>query len=104
MVTHINTSTQRRANRGDFFHLSRSMPWPICPNTCPGGRLCVLLSQVKVADQPLTSFAIHEEGGLVAVGGAEGSVTLLRLSKGLQEMAPNERQGINAMFERETLR
>ena len=60
--------------------------------------------QVQIADQSLTSFGIADNGQMCCVGMADGSCTVLQLSKGLYEMAPNEKQGINAMFERETLR
>lgn len=52
----------------------------------------------------LTSFAIQESGSVCAVGSAAGNTTVLELSKGLYDMAPNEKQGFNAMLERETLR
>ena len=57
-----------------------------------------------MSDQSLTTFATHESGGTVAVGTADGSVTVLQLSGGLSEMALNEKPAINSMFERETTR
>lgn len=60
--------------------------------------------QVKVTDQALTSFAVQSNGAVVAVGTVDGATHVLRLSAGLAEMAQNEKQGINAMLERETLR
>lgn len=59
---------------------------------------------VQVSDVSLTSFALQESGATVAVGTSDGSCTVMGMSQGLVEMAPNEKQGINAMFERETLR
>ncbi|GAX76954.1 hypothetical protein CEUSTIGMA_g4401.t1 [Chlamydomonas eustigma] len=59
---------------------------------------------VQVSDQSLTTFATHESGNTVAVGTADGSVTVLQMSRGLSEMALNERSAINNMFERETTR
>lgn len=59
---------------------------------------------VQVSDQSLTTFAAHESGNTVTVGTADGSVTVLQLSAGLAEMAPNEKLAINSMFDRETTR
>ncbi|GMH43207.1 hypothetical protein BSKO_11129 [Bryopsis sp. KO-2023] len=59
---------------------------------------------VDITDQPLTSFAIQESGSVCAVGSSTGDITVLELSRGLHEMAPNEKQGFNLMLERETLR
>ena len=58
----------------------------------------------QVSDQSLTTFASHESGSTVAIGTADGGVTILQLSGGLYEMAPNEKAAINGMFERETTR
>ncbi|KIZ01610.1 hypothetical protein MNEG_6355 [Monoraphidium neglectum] len=41
---------------------------------------------------------------MVAVGTAGGAAHVLRLSAGLAEAVQNEKQGVNAMLERETLR
>lgn len=60
--------------------------------------------QVQVTDSPLTAFCVQDSGSVCALGTADGSCTVLSLSAGLCEIAPNEKQGINAMFERETLR
>ncbi len=57
---------------------------------------------VQVLDHSLTTFAAHDLGATVAVGTADGSVTVLGLSAGLSEMALNERAAINNMFDRET--
>lgn len=55
-------------------------------------------------DQGLTSFAVQESGSSCAAGSSSGNTTVLELSSGLYEMAPNEKQGFNFMLERETLR
>eukprot|EP00798_Chlamydomonas_sp_ICE-L_P028284 gene28284-31392_t len=59
---------------------------------------------VQVSDCPLTTFAAHDSGATIAIGTADGSCTILNLSSGLSEMAPNEKLSINNMFERETQR
>eukprot|EP00955_Chlamydomonas_euryale_P087613 364310-Chlamydomonas_euryale.AAC.9 len=59
---------------------------------------------VQVADSPLTTFAVHDSGAVVAVGTADGSVNVLQMSAGLSEMALNEKVAINNMFDRETAR
>lgn len=59
---------------------------------------------VQVSDHSLTTFAAHDLGATVAVGTADGSVTVLGLSAGLSEMALNEKAAINNMFDRETAR
>jgi hypothetical protein len=40
----------------------------------------------------------------VAIGTSDGAVTVLQLSAGLSEMAPNEKSAINNMLDRETQR
>jgi hypothetical protein len=60
--------------------------------------------QVAVTDAPLTSFAIQNNGRMLGLGTQGGACHVLSLSAGLVEMAANEKQGINALFERETLR
>ena len=52
---------------------------------------------VQVSDQPLTSFAAHENGSTMAVGTADGATTILQLSAGLSEMALNEKSAMNNM-------
>lgn len=59
---------------------------------------------IQVADVALNSFSIQDNGPLCAVGSAAGNVAVMQLSPGLCEMAQNEKAGINAMLERETLR
>ncbi|WIA16722.1 hypothetical protein OEZ85_013376 [Tetradesmus obliquus] len=60
--------------------------------------------RVQVSDRSLTSFAIQDSGDVLGCGTADGSCCVMQLSVSLVEMAQNEKQGINAMFERETLR
>ena len=72
-------------------------PTPPPPPPCPA-------HQVKVCDSALTSFAVQDNGAVVALGTSDGSAHVLRLSAGLAEAVQNEKQGINAMLERETLR
>lgn len=57
-----------------------------------------------MSDQALTCFAAHEGGSNVAIGTSDGAVTVLQLSAGLSEMAPNEKAAINNMLDRETQR
>ena len=54
---------------------------------------------VKVADRPLTFFALQAGAAprLVGVGAADGSVTILQLSEGLVEMQDNEKVVISAV-------
>lgn len=59
---------------------------------------------VQVSDQALTCFAAHEGGANVAIGTSDGAVTVLHMSAGLSEMAPNEKSAINNMLDRETQR
>ncbi|KAF8065447.1 ODA6 [Scenedesmus sp. PABB004] len=59
---------------------------------------------VQVSDQALTAFAIQDGGGVVAAGSADGRCAVLALSASLVEAGQNEKQGIGAMLERETLR
>jgi hypothetical protein len=65
---------------------------------------CLAAVQVQVSDQSLTSFAIQDSGAVLGCGTADGCCCVMQLSASLVEMAQNEKQGINAMFERETLR
>lgn len=60
--------------------------------------------QVQVSDQPLTAFGVRDDGGVLGCGTADGCCSVMQLSSALVEMVPNEKQTINAMFERETLR
>jgi len=63
----------------------------------------VSLSQ-KISDAPLTSVSVNSNGGLMAVGDSDGTITLTQLCDSLVQMAPNEKNLIGAMFDRETKR
>jgi len=63
----------------------------------------VSLSQ-KVSDAALTSISIQNSGQLMAVGDADGTITLMQLCDSLVNMAPNEKNLIGQMFDRETKR
>lgn len=54
---------------------------------------------VKVADRPLSSFAVQAGAAprLAGVGAADGSVALLQLSAGMVEQQDNERAAISAV-------
>jgi dynein intermediate chain 2 len=53
----------------------------------------------KVSDSPLSSIAVSDR--LVAVGDTQGTVSLLEVCQSLSTPQPNEKRGIDAMFERE---
>merc|ERR1719384_16828 len=63
----------------------------------------VSLSQ-KVSDCALTSMSVQANGSLVAVGDAEGTISLMELCDGLVQPGPNEKNLIGQMFDRETKR
>lgn len=58
----------------------------------------------KVCEQPLCSISVQQDGSLIALGSKDGSVSVLRISKGLSKQQPGEKAAIAAMFERETRR
>lgn len=58
----------------------------------------------KVSDCALTSLGVQSQGNLVAVGDAEGVITLLQVCDGLCHADPREKALIGQMFERETKR
>merc|ERR1719375_3057151 len=58
----------------------------------------------KVSDASLTSISIHQQGSLMAIGDADGTITLMQLCDSLVQMAPNEKNMIVQMFDRETKR
>jgi len=58
----------------------------------------------KVSDHALSSLSVQNQGSLVAVGDADGVITLLQLCDSLVQAAPNEKNVIGAMFDRETKR
>lgn len=60
--------------------------------------------QVQVSDQPLTAFGVRDDGAVLGCGTADGCCSVMQLSSALVDIVPNEKQTINAMFERETLR
>mmetsp|Transcript_39003 Transcript_39003/g.82935 ORF Transcript_39003/g.82935 Transcript_39003/m.82935 type:complete len:582 (+) Transcript_39003:117-1862(+) len=60
----------------------------------------VTLSQ-KISDASLSSLSIQAGGSLAAVGDADGAITLMRLCDGLVQMAPNEKNLLGALFDRE---
>lgn len=63
----------------------------------------VSLSQ-KVSDAALTSVNVAQNGSLMAVGDSDGTITLMNLCDSLVNMAPNEKNLIGQMFDRETKR
>lgn len=58
----------------------------------------------KVSDHQLTSMSVQSGGALVAVGDAEGTITLLELCPGLVSQMPNEKNIVGQLLERETKR
>lgn len=63
----------------------------------------VSLSQ-KASDASLTTLSVQAQGQLVAIGDANGGITLLQLCDSLVKPGPNEKAAIGMMFERETKR
>ncbi|BDA50396.1 Dynein intermediate chain 2, axonemal [Coccomyxa sp. Obi] len=59
---------------------------------------------MQVADCALTSLRVHEGGGLVAVGCADGTTSVLQMSSSLVDVQPGEKAATLAMLERETAR
>ncbi|CDJ70527.1 dynein intermediate chain, putative [Eimeria necatrix] len=60
--------------------------------------------QHKVGTSPLTCLSVHPQGEMVAVGDADGRVTVLVLCEGLYVAAPNEKAAVSSMLEREARR
>lgn len=58
----------------------------------------------KVSDLGLTSIKVQQQGNMVAVGDAGGSVTVLGVSSALSDLQPNEKNTMFDMCERETKR
>lgn len=58
----------------------------------------------KVSESALTSLKVQSHGGLVAVGDAEGTITLLQLCDGLVQPGSNEKPVVGQIFERELRR
>ncbi|XP_065708628.1 dynein axonemal intermediate chain 2 [Patagioenas fasciata] len=59
---------------------------------------------LKVCNEPLSSLRLQDTGRVVACGSKVGTVTLLEISSGLCTLQKNEKNMVNAMFERETKR
>lgn len=55
----------------------------------------------KLSSSPLTSVRAHQGGRLLAVGAEDGSVNILKLSRGLVEQHRDEKQVLQHMFDRE---
>lgn len=60
--------------------------------------------QHKVGNAPLACLSVQTQGELVAVGDAEGRVTVLGLCEALHVSAFNEKTAVGSMFEREARR
>jgi len=58
----------------------------------------------KVSDAALTSISVQGSGGLMAVGDADGTITLMQLCDSLVQMGHDEKNSIGRMFDRETKR
>lgn len=67
-------------------------------------RAMLLCAQVQVSDQPLTAFGVRDDGAVLGCGTADGCCSIMQLGSALVDMVANEKQTVNAMFERETLR
>jgi len=58
----------------------------------------------KVSDAALTAVSIPSSGNLMAVGDSDGVISLMQLCDSLVQAAPNEKNIVGQMFERETKR
>lgn len=58
----------------------------------------------KVSDHALTSLNVQSQGSLIAVGDADGCISLLQLCDGLTQIQPNEKNALGMIFDRETKR
>lgn len=56
----------------------------------------------KISDSPLTSIEVN--GDMAAIGDAEGTVSVMKLGKPMYEKAPNEKEIMQQIFEREQRR
>mmetsp|Transcript_50908 Transcript_50908/g.80759 ORF Transcript_50908/g.80759 Transcript_50908/m.80759 type:complete len:578 (-) Transcript_50908:95-1828(-) len=63
----------------------------------------VSLSQ-KVSENALTSISVQSQGSLMAVGDADGVITLTQMCEALVTPAPNERNVLDGIFTRESKR
>ncbi|PAA58417.1 hypothetical protein BOX15_Mlig004797g1, partial [Macrostomum lignano] len=59
---------------------------------------------VQVCDEPLQCLRLQEHGRLMACGSQSGVATIVELSEGFYAQNRNERNLVNAIFERETRR
>ena len=51
----------------------------------------------QVSKAPLTALRLQENGRIAAVGAADGSTSVLRLSDSLAEMQPNEKYAVTSV-------
>lgn len=58
----------------------------------------------KVSDHSLTCISVEKGGQFMAVGDADGVITLINVCDGLYQMQPNEKNHIASMFDRESKR
>jgi dynein intermediate chain 2 len=58
----------------------------------------------KVCESGLTCLRVQGSGKLVALGGEDGTTTVVELSSGLSDMQHNEKALMTSVFERETRR
>lgn len=56
----------------------------------------------KISDCPLTSISVYQH--MLAIGDAEGTVSIMQLCKSLYENNPKEKEEMNRIFERESRR
>ncbi|XP_062472857.1 dynein axonemal intermediate chain 2 [Pezoporus occidentalis] len=59
---------------------------------------------LKVCDEPLCSLRVQDDGCIVACGSQVGTVSVMEISSVLCTLQRNEKNLVNAMFERETRR
>lgn len=58
----------------------------------------------KISECGLTSLRVQNGGKMVALGGEDGTTTIIELSAGLSDAQPNEKSTMTSIFERETRR
>ncbi len=58
----------------------------------------------KIADAPIRAVAPHRDGDRLAIGCADGSVSIVELGDGLVQPQPNEKQSVAGLLEREAKR
>ncbi|XP_072208070.1 dynein axonemal intermediate chain 2 [Excalfactoria chinensis] len=59
---------------------------------------------LKICDEPLSCLRLQDNGCVVGCGSKLGTITLLEISSGLCTLQRNEKNLVNALFERETKR